>query len=96
MYADVRLELPDDGPALAVPRDAVIEAADESWVFVKVDALHFQKRTVTVAGSRGDIIPVVRGLEEGEEVATGGAVFFLNAELAMKEPATRQTNQMRQ
>jgi len=96
MYADVRLELPDDGPALAVPRDAVVETADESWVFVKVDALHFQKRTVTVAGSRGDIIPVVRGLEEGEEVATGGAVFFLNAELAMKEPATRQTNQMRQ
>jgi membrane fusion protein, copper/silver efflux system len=94
MYADVRLELPDDGMGLTVPRDAVIDNGDESWVFVKLDALHFQKRMVRMAEPRGDMISVVRGLEEGEEVATGGAVFFLNAELAMKQPTAQSTNQI--
>ncbi len=96
MYADVRLDPPDDEPTLAVPRDAVVESGDESWVFVKIDPHHFQKRMVVVAEPRDDLIPVSRGLDESEEVATGGAVFFLNAEIAMKEPTARQRNQTQQ
>ncbi len=85
-YAEVRLDLPDGGSALAVPAEAVVESADESWVFVRIDAEHFQKRVVKLAEPQGDEIRVLHGLEEGEEVATGGAVFFLNSDLAMKEP----------
>lgn len=92
MYADVRLDLPDGSPSLAVPRDAVVENPDGSFVFVKVDAQHFQKRMVTLAEAKGDMIAVARGLEEGEEVATGGAVFFLNSDVAMKEPIAPTMN----
>ncbi len=96
MYADVQLQLPADDPALAVPRDAVIGKNDEKWVFVKIDAQHFQKRQVIAGEPKGDLVPISRGLEEGEDVVTGGAIFLLNAALVMKQPIADQSAQMRQ
>ena len=90
MYADVRLDLPSDRLALAAPRDSVVESGGESWVFVKIDPLHFQKRKVKLGEPQGDLAPVIRGLKEGEEIATGGALFFLNAEIALKDPTAGQ------
>ena len=93
MYAKVRLELPGERPALAAPRDSIVESGGESWVFVKIDPLHFQKRKVKLGEPQGDLTPVIRGLKEGEEIATGGAVFFLNAEIALKDPMAGQAKQ---
>lgn len=96
MFADVQLHLPADDPSLTVPRDAVVENGDEKWVFVKVDSHHFQKRQIFAGEPKGGLVPVSRGLDEGEDVVTGGAVFFLNAALVMKQPIANQSAQMRQ
>jgi multidrug efflux pump subunit AcrA (membrane-fusion protein) len=96
MFADVQLHLPADDPSLTVPRDAVVEKGDEKWVFVKIDSRHFQKRQVIAGEPKGDLVPVSRGLDGGEEVVTGGAVFFLNAALVMKQPVANQSAQMQQ
>ncbi len=93
MYAKVWLELPGEKPALAAPRDSIAESGGESWVFVKIDLQHFQKRKIQLGEPQGDLTPVIHGLKDGEEIATGGAVFFLNAEIALKDPTSGQAKQ---
>jgi membrane fusion protein, copper/silver efflux system len=83
MYATVTLEArrdaPADGPALLLPRDAVIRAGRRDVVFVEEHPGHFVGREVTLAGASADQVRVVAGLREGERVVARGA-FLLDAE----------------
>ncbi|CAN5720123.1 efflux RND transporter periplasmic adaptor subunit [soil metagenome] len=83
MYATVTLEgrrdPAADGPALLLPRDAVIRAGRRDVVFVEEHPGHFVGREVTLAGASADQVRVVAGLREGERVVARGA-FLLDAE----------------
>jgi cobalt-zinc-cadmium efflux system membrane fusion protein len=81
MYATAALAV-DRQKALALPRSAVLHLGDQTMVFVdrgRADdgRLRFERRPVSVNEEQGgDLLPVVRGLAEGERVVTGGAVLL--------------------
>ena len=65
--------------ALAVPRKSVLTLDGRPVVFVRTDG-GFERRTVELGPSGGELIAVRQGLVEGEVVATDGA-FLLKSEL---------------
>ena len=67
---------------LALPADAVMTVEGESSVFVPVagERNTFARKPVTVGRRIGDQIPVLAGLEEGDEVVISGG-YILKADL---------------
>lgn len=59
-------------PALAVPRQAVVELSTRPYVFVQVDGEHFEKRPVTLGPADGDFVRVESGVKAGERIVTRG------------------------
>jgi RND family efflux transporter MFP subunit len=70
--------------SLAVPRSAVINLDGGDVVFIASGADEFAVRPVVLGQSQGDLYEVVRGLEEGEEIAVSG-VFLLKSTLVKSE-----------
>ncbi len=72
-YTKATIEVPlSGGGALAVPRDAVLMAADNSVVYVEVEDGRFELRNVVLGPSSGDQIVILSGVFKGEQVATKG------------------------
>ncbi len=73
-------------PVLTVPEEAVVQIENRSTVFVPVpqEENTFAARAVTVGEAVGDLIPVLGGLKDGDEVVVAGA-FILKAELGKGE-----------
>lgn len=67
------------GLTLAIPAGAVIDTGERKVVFVERMAGMFDGVEVTLGRRCGDYYPVLRGLEPGQPVVTGGA-FLLDAE----------------
>jgi len=85
MYADVDIETSVIS-ALAVPADAVIDSGREQIVFVARGDGTFSPRTVQIGVRHPDVIQILSGLKEGEEVATSAA-FFLDSESQLRAGA---------
>jgi membrane fusion protein, heavy metal efflux system len=81
MYATAALAV-DQQKALAVPRSAIMHLGDQTMVFIdrgrSTDGrLRFERRPVSVNEELGgEYLPVVRGIAQGEQVVTGGAVLL--------------------
>lgn len=71
-------------PMLAVHRNAVTYLASGAIVFVQIDETHFQRRKIKAGMPVGDWVPVLNGLESGEQVIAGGGSFFLFADTALQ------------
>lgn len=82
MYANVELSMPS-GMAVLVPPDAVLDSGKEQIVFVAKGDGYFEPRRVTIGHRSGDQIEIVKGVKEGEQVATG-ATFFLDSESQLR------------
>lgn len=67
-----------------VPMVAVVRDENRDYVFVQVDAEHFQLRQVKLGAENAGVAPVLDGLIEGEKIVTEGA-FHLNNERRRKE-----------
>lgn len=65
-------------PALVVPRDAIAEIAGRKVVFVKQNDGDFEVHDLELGASAPGKVEVLSGLDEGEEVVTGG-VFTLKS-----------------
>ena len=68
--------------ALAVPRTAVLRLGEGRIVFVEDGKspdgrARFLRRTVEVEDDGGDAVAVLRGLEPGEKVVSGGAILLV-------------------
>jgi len=72
MFADLTIELAQNGHAVAVPADAVLEDHGVPFLFVKTDERHFQPRIVSLGASGGGFVEIAGGLEVGEVVVTTG------------------------
>ena len=68
--------------ALVVPRNAVLMAGDNSVVFVETEPGRFEFRQVVLGPSTGDQIVLLKGVKEGEQIATSGN-FLLDSEFKM-------------
>lgn len=78
MYANVELR-GRAGTGLTVPVNAVLDAGKQQIVFVAEGDGYFEPRRVTIGRRLGETVEILKGLNAGEEVATG-ATFFLDSE----------------
>lgn len=67
-----------------VPMAAVVRDENRDYIFVQIDAQHFQLRLVKLGAENAGVATVLEGLLEGEKIVTDGA-FHLNNERRRKE-----------
>ncbi len=72
MFADLNIELSENGTALVVPSSAVLDDEGESLVFVRKDGNRFEPRHVVVGARDNGFIEVTDGLEAGDAVVIDG------------------------
>ena len=78
MYANVVLTAVL-GEGLVIPEDAVIDTGLRKVAFRALAGGHFQPVEIETGFKVGDMIQVLAGLEEGEEIVTGAA-FLVDSE----------------
>ena len=75
-------------PAVAVPRDAVIDTGRGAYVFVAEGEGHFRAAAVEPgAVLPNDEIEIRRGIQDGENVVSGAA-FLLDSESRLRASLT--------
>ena len=72
MFANVTIELSNNGKALALPSEAVLDDGGERLVFIRVGENRFQPRHITTISREGGYVEIVNGIEAGEDVVTTG------------------------
>jgi cobalt-zinc-cadmium efflux system membrane fusion protein len=81
MFVDVRIKC-NAKTAVLCPRDAVHHVAERTVVYVRKADRGFEQRQISTGIADGDLIEVVNGLSEGEQVATKGSLL-LQTKLSM-------------
>jgi len=71
-----------DGESLVVPRNAVLMAGDDSVLYVETEPGRFEIRNITLGARSGDQIAILKGLEEGEQVAVSGN-FLIDSQMQL-------------
>ena len=69
-------------PALVVPRDAILKVGDQSVVYVETDPGRFELRSVELGPMTPEHAVILRGVAEGEEVATSGN-FLIDSQMKL-------------
>ncbi|MGA6828780.1 efflux RND transporter periplasmic adaptor subunit [Nitrospira sp. NS4] len=80
MFATVRVYGAPTPDALTIPLSAVHNGSTGNMVFVQRGMNEFEARTVTLGTEQGEIVTVVDGLNEREQVVTKGS-FVLKSEM---------------
>ena len=78
-YTDAPLPQPE---SLYVPRQALLMAGSSSVVYVEVEPGRFEIRPVTIGPILRDIVVILKGLSEGEKVATAGN-FLIDSQMQL-------------
>ena len=73
---------PDDTSSVVVPRNAVLQAAGESVVYVEEEPGRFAIRRVIAGANVGKDVVIERGLAADEKVAVGGN-FLLDSQMQL-------------
>jgi Cu(I)/Ag(I) efflux system membrane fusion protein len=82
MFTDVELKI-DLGKRLVIPEDAVIDTGTKKVVYVNKGEGIFEPREVVLGLSGEGIAEVVKGLKEGEKIASA-ANFLIDSEAKLK------------
>lgn len=82
MYAEVQIRS-DLGPRLGIPPSAVVESGTRSIVFVAQGDGYFLPREVRLGLRLPEMVEVLEGLREGENVVASGT-FFIDSESQLK------------
>jgi RND family efflux transporter MFP subunit len=82
MYAQVELPAAG-GMGLTVPANAVLDSGTEQLVFIAQGDGMFEPRKVKVGRRLTDVVQILEGVKEGEQVASGAA-FFLDSESQLR------------
>lgn len=80
MFAKVEVMIPGKGRMAAVPRNAVMTDAGESFVFQHWKEDLWARRDVTVGPIYGDFVEILSGVPKGATIVTGGA-FMLKSDI---------------
>ena len=76
MFATFRIAVGHGQEAVAVPVNAVIYRGAEASVWLALDGNRFMLRRIKVGVRSGDMLEVTEGLNVGERIVTGGALFI--------------------
>ena len=82
MFVDV-IRTVELGPALTVPRSAVLDSGSRQMVFIDQGEGNLEARKVATGWRYGDRVEILKGLKEGDEVVTSGN-FLLDSESRMR------------
>ncbi len=85
MFVDVTVPV-ELGPALTVPREAVLDSGSRQVVFVEAGEGSFEPRRVTAGWRYGGRVEIIKGLMEAERVVSSGN-FLLDSESRMRSAA---------
>ena len=83
MFAQLELPVSAKGPVLTVPLSAVIDSGTRQVVLVQLDAGRFEPRSVKLGGRSDDVVEVLSGIKNGEQVVVS-ANFLIDAESNLK------------
>ena len=72
MFAKVEIPVATKGQVLAVPENSIVLREDQPSVFVIAEDGRANQRLIQVGGTGGGYAEVIEGLNEGEQVVTGG------------------------
>jgi multidrug efflux pump subunit AcrA (membrane-fusion protein) len=72
MFADLTIELSQNGAAVVVPAEAVLDDGGGHLVFIRIDGRRFEPRHVTIGTREGGFVEIASGVDAGEEVVTNG------------------------
>ncbi len=89
MFVDVEMTV-ELGPALTVPKEAVLDSGTRRVVYVARGEGAFEPRRVEVGFREADRVEIVSGLGEGERVVTSGN-FLLDSESRMRAAGAEET-----
>jgi RND family efflux transporter MFP subunit len=89
MFADLEIHV-DYGTKLTVPTDAVLDAGETKIVFVAKGDGYFEPREVKLGVKGQDMVEVLGGLSDGENVVTS-ANFLIDSESSLKAALNRMT-----
>jgi RND family efflux transporter MFP subunit len=89
MFVDVEMPV-EMGPALTVPKEAVLDSGTRRVVYVARAEGVFEPRRVETGWRQGDRVEIVSGLAEGEKVVTSGN-FLLDSESRMRAAGSEET-----
>jgi cobalt-zinc-cadmium efflux system membrane fusion protein len=79
VFARIMVELTDQDRVLTVPRKAVIQLADQSFVFVRRAPDEYERREVQLGMTSGEFVEIREGLKNGEEIAVTGTLLLEGA-----------------
>lgn len=71
-----------ESEALTVPRDAVLMAGQHSVLYVETEPGRFEIRNVVLGPTCGDQIVILKGVKQGEQVATRGN-FLIDSQMQL-------------
>jgi len=75
MFVSVNLPA-DDAPAATVPSKAVFLNGEKHFVFVQGNPGTFERKEVKIGSEQEGRIPIIAGLQPGEQVVTEGCVLL--------------------
>jgi len=75
MFASVNILTGEGDSSLAVPRDAIIYDGKTAHVWIARDDKSVERREIKTGLSNGQMIQVLEGLREGENVVSKGSLF---------------------
>jgi Cu(I)/Ag(I) efflux system membrane fusion protein len=79
MFAQVAIHTSDANPALLIPKEALIRTGNQDRVVLALGGGSFKSIAVTVGRFDNDLVEILTGLADGEEVVSS-AQFLLDSE----------------
>lgn len=85
-FAEIYLIGTRRGNVLTVPKDALIEAQGNKYLYVCEDGHAYEKRLVRTGATDGDRVEIIEGLKQGEQFVAAGASIIRMAETSAIAP----------
>ncbi|OHD74693.1 MAG: hypothetical protein A2355_03370 [Spirochaetes bacterium RIFOXYB1_FULL_32_8] len=79
MYVSTEFKIPGKKKSLVIPVTALLDTGVRKLVYVSQGNGRYLAKSVIVSPRNGDIIPVLSGLKEGEQIVTYG-VFLIDSQ----------------
>ena len=76
MFARISIEAGDQEDGISIPESALFKEGKEQFVFVAVSDQTFRRNSVTLGAQSGKRAHVVKGLNVGDRVVTGGGLLL--------------------